>query len=240
MQSTRLQERLAQLLPPKFRAYIAAHTKSHRRFVGLPDSFDASGASQFNLLTLLGLREHHYVLDVGCGSLRAGRLLIVYLQPGRYFGIEPEKWLIQSAIRNEIGEALLRSRRPVFDHNSGFRLSVFGRSFDFLLASSIFSHAAASQIATCLHEARLVMTRDSTFVASFVEGAESYAGREWVYPGTVTYTLAHMQDLAAAQGLQCESIGWPYTYGDNTQVWLAFTLPDTPAIGPANDGASVP
>ena len=223
MRTTPLQQRLAQLLPASFRGYVAAYTRSHRRYVGPAERFDTSAASQFNLLTLLGLRETHHVLDVGCGALRAGRLLIVYLEAGGYFGIEPQRWLIESAIRSEIGSELIRLKRPTFDHNADFRLGVFGRSFDFIVVSSIFSHAARRQIATCLGEARDVLTEDGLLLASFVEGAESYAGDGWVYPGTVGYRLEDLQGLAGDHGLECEPIGWPYVYGTNTQRWVAFS-----------------
>jgi len=59
--------------------------------VGPDADYDLLRALQFRLLCALGLREHHSVLDVGCGSLRAGRLPITYLAPGRYFGIEPNR-----------------------------------------------------------------------------------------------------------------------------------------------------
>ncbi|MGH7086029.1 MAG: hypothetical protein ACREFN_13675, partial [Acetobacteraceae bacterium] len=47
----------------------AAH---YTAFVGPPDEYDLMGATQFRLLTALGLRDHHRLLDFGCGSLRAG------------------------------------------------------------------------------------------------------------------------------------------------------------------------
>ena len=72
---------------------------------------------QFNLLTFLGLREHHYLLDVGCGSLRGGRLFISYLLTGRYFGIEPNRQLIKDGIENELGEGIIPVKRPVFSHD---------------------------------------------------------------------------------------------------------------------------
>jgi hypothetical protein len=45
-------------------------------WVGPPDRYDFMGATQFALLFAIGLRGHHKLLDFGCGSLRAGRLLI--------------------------------------------------------------------------------------------------------------------------------------------------------------------
>ena len=74
----------------------------YRAFVGSSWLYDLVAATQFNLLTALGLREYHYLLDIGCGSLRGGRLFIPYLLPNRYFGIEPESWLIEESIANEM------------------------------------------------------------------------------------------------------------------------------------------
>ena len=66
-------------------------SRDYRAFVGSPETYDAMSALQFNLLTLLGLRDHSSFLDIGCGSLRGGRLFITYLLPGRYCGVEPEQ-----------------------------------------------------------------------------------------------------------------------------------------------------
>ena len=48
-----------------------------------------SGVRPFRAMYDLGLREDDDVLDYGCGALRVGRFLMVYLEPGHYFGIEP-------------------------------------------------------------------------------------------------------------------------------------------------------
>lgn len=224
-----LRHHLSRLLPPAFRAYVASRTGGHRRFVGPEDTYDLAAASQFSLLTLLGLREHHTLLDIGCGALRAGRLFVVYLQAGHYFGVEPERWLVDAAIRAELGAELTRLKRPTFDHGRAFGFGVFGRTFDFLVAGSIFSHASAAQIGVCLAEAARVMTPESVFLASYVDGPSEHAGDAWVYPGTVTYTLARMETLAAAAGLACERLDWPYVYGMGAQTWLAFSRADPPA-----------
>ena len=67
------------------------YARDHREFVGPADEYDTNAAMQFNVLTSLGLQGQHKLLDIGCGSLRGARLSIVYLKPGNYFGIEPEK-----------------------------------------------------------------------------------------------------------------------------------------------------
>src|SRR5216684_432299 len=86
----------------------------YRAYVGPAEDYDLIAAMTFNLLTTLGLRQHHSLLDLGCGSLRVGRLLIPYLNKEKYFGLEPNEWLVQEGIRNEIGETLVRIKRPRF------------------------------------------------------------------------------------------------------------------------------
>jgi len=78
---------------------------------------------QFNLLMSLGLREHHSLLYIGCGSLRGGRLFIMYLLPDRYYGIEPETWLLDEGIAKHLGRGLMSTSRPVFSNNANFTLT---------------------------------------------------------------------------------------------------------------------
>lgn len=197
---------------------IGAH--HYRAWVGSPKIYDIMSATQFSLLTFLGLREHHYLLDVGCGSLRAGRLFIPYLLKGRYFGMEPEQWLIEEGIKNHVGEDLVRIKQPTFSNDSNFTLTTFGQQFDFIVAQSIFSHAAQSQISRCLSEARKAMNSAAVFVANFAEGEQNYSGSEWVYPGLARYSFEYLARLAQDQGLSCTRLDWPRL---NTLTWVGFT-----------------
>jgi cyclopropane fatty-acyl-phospholipid synthase-like methyltransferase len=196
----------------------------YRAFVGPAEKFDLVSAMQFNLLTALGLREHHTLVDIGCGSLRAGRLFIVYLLQGNYFGVEPEEWLVREGIRREVGEQLISLKQPTFAYTHDFDVSRFGRNFDYLLAQSIFSHAAPWQIDRCLTEVRGVMTPDSIFTATYVRGEENHSGVDWVYPGCVTYTPEFMQGRAEEHGLRLHPLDWPHPNG---QSWVAFTTSDS-------------
>lgn len=202
---------------------LAIGSHHYRAFVGPPNKYDIVSAMQFNLLTALGLREHHYLLDVGCGSLRGGRLFIPYLLPDRYFGIEPEHWLLEEGIEKELGKDLVNIKRPVFSHVADFTLSIFRRKFDFILAQSIFSHASQAQVRICLSEAKLVMRPACIFAATFFEGETNYSGDEWSYPDMVTYTLQHMIELAKEQDLVCRPLGWSHP---NRQTWVVFVHPE--------------
>jgi len=199
----------------------------YRSFVGPPQNYDVAAAMQFNLLTFLGLRDDHYLLDVGCGSLRAGRLFIPYLRPGRYFGVEPEQWLIEEGIQNEIGHDLVRMRQPKFSNDTNFTLTVFHQQFDFILAQSVFSHASQAHIRRCLSEAKKAMRPSAIFAATYYQGDSNYTGEEWVYPGRSTFRPDFMEQVAAEQGLICKHLDWPHPHG---QTWVVF----------ANSGANVP
>lgn len=216
---------------------LSAGDRHYRAFVGPPMNYDLASAMQFNLLTSLSMREHHTLLDIGCGSLRGGRLSIMYLLSGRYFGIEPEEWLVEKGIKAEVGSDLIALKKPTFSNESGFRLSMFGHSFDYLVAQSIFSHASARQITCCLKEARKVMTPTSIFAATFVVGNEDYKGADWVYPGCVTFTQATVMRMVEEQGLACVPTIWPHVY---EQTWFVITDPkNLDNVPPLSDAASI-
>ena len=132
----------------------------YRAYVGPPEDYDLVAAMTFNLLTTLGLRQHHSLLDVGCGSLRIGRLLIPYLNRGKYFGVEPNEWLVDEGIRRELGETLVQIKRPTFFFSdSPDTITQAKTAFDFALAQSIFSHCGLDLI-------KALVVRDFAFTGS--------------------------------------------------------------------------
>ena len=201
----------------------------HRAYVGPIAEYDVGAAHQFNLLTMvLGLREYHSLLEIGCGSLRAGRLLITYLLADRYCGLEPNRWLVEAGLEHELGATLAAARRPVFEHNEEFELGAFGRSFDFIIAQSILSHTSQSQMLRCMESAAAVLEPEGIFAATFVEG-EDYTGDAWVYPEIVTFTLDTVSRLAERAGLRCHPLAWN---NQNHQRWVLLTRPERQAALP--------
>ena len=191
-----------------------------RAFVGPPEKYDLIAANQFNTLTSLGLREHHYLLDVGCGSLRGGRLFIPYLLSDHYYGIEPEQWLIEEGISKNLGKDIISIKNPHFNNDNNFTLSIFGRSFDFILAQSIFSHASSNQIRQCLKEAKKVMTKTSIFVATFVKGESNNLSDKWLYPECGAYTLQFITSLIQEMDFFVKPLNISHPNG---QTWIVIT-----------------
>ncbi len=193
---------------------------SFRSFVGPEEKYDLFSAVQFNLLTNLGLREYHSLLDIGCGSLRAGRLFIPYLLRGRYFGIEPQEWLVKEGISKQLGQDMIDLKRPSFVFDDNFSLTRFEQKFDFLLAHSIFSHATQAQVRRCMEEAAKVMDDTSLFAATFVEGEKDYTGDKWTI--WVEYTFDFIKRTALEQGLSVRRLDWP---SPDLQQWILITKP---------------
>lgn len=191
-----------------------------RAFVGPPDQYDIVGANQFVLLVMLGLREHHHVLDIGCGSLRLGRLLLPYLRAGRYCGIEPERWLVEEGIESELGDDFVARKQPEFRYADDFSLQGFERRFDYLVAQSIFSHAAPEQIDACFRAVADVLHPDGRFVATFVLGDHDHRGSSWVYPECVTYTPERVERFATDAGLRALRLSYPHP---GQQTWYLFS-----------------
>lgn len=187
---------------------------AHRAFVGQPQRYDVAGASQFALLFLLGLREHHRLLDFGCGSLRLGRLAIPYLQADRYFGIEPEPGLVEAGFTHELGEDARTLKRPRFDANRDWRVDVFGEKFDFIVAQSVFSHTGEQPAARALAAFAGSLAPGGLILANWLLGPET-AGppattTDWVYPGFVEFSPARVAALAVQAGLHVRACPWPH------------------------------
>src|SRR6266487_3028534 len=191
----------------------------YRAYVGPPEDYDLIAAMTFNLLTTLGLRQHHSLLDVGCGSLRIGRLLIPYLNREKYFGVEPNQWLVEEGIKREIGETLVQIKRPTFFFSDSPETVVQAKvSFDFALAQSIFSHCGLDLIKGWLSAISRSLAERGALVATFLPGEEDSRRTGWVYPECVNYRPATLARAAADVNLRFEIVDWKHP----RQTWALF------------------
>ena len=159
------------------------------------------GQMQFDYLLGHGLEPRMRVLEIGCGNLRAGRLLIDYLEVGNYFGVDISPDILLAAL-DTISEFDLQAKLPrltlVEDLTLGFLPS---EAFDIVHAHSVFSHSPIEVIDECLAHVGRVMRRDGVFDFTFdrTEGAEHQVLREDFYYQTETLIA-----LAGQNGLDAE------------------------------------
>ena len=199
-----------------------AGDKPYRAYVGPPQEYDLVSAMVFNLLTSAGLREHHRLLDVGCGSLRAGRLLIPYLNEGCYFGVDPNKPLVEAGIANEVGMDLIRIKKPTFSFKDSMKDFNDPLNLDYAVAQSIFSHCGIDLIESWLEQISFHLKPTGALFATFVPGLENHAGSGWVYPSCVYYTPIKLAEIASKFGLYFMLLDWAHT----RQAWGLFAKKD--------------
>lgn len=194
----------------------------YRAYVGPPVDYDLVAAMSLGLLATLGMRQQHQVLDIGCGSLRVGRLLIPYLNRGGYTGLEPNEWLVQDGIANEIGDDQVRIKQPSFVYaESAAGLIAEGRRYDFMLAQSIFSHTGPDLLERWLAEAAELLTPCGALVATFFPGDADTDRRGWIYPDCVSFKPATVDALASRHGLEFVPLDWRHP----RQTWALLAKP---------------
>jgi SAM-dependent methyltransferase len=190
----------------------------YRAYVGPFEQYDVMGATQFALLYALGIRQHHRLLDIGCGSLRAGRLFITYLEPGNYTGVEPNTWLIDEAIEHQVGRDLIRIKAPMFSTTDSFDFSGLG-TFDIVVAQSIASHAGPGLVPTMLASIRSALEPRGIAAVTFIHAdpddhevvhVEPGDGEwpAWLYPGCFSYRREVVESFIATAGLTGFAIAW--------------------------------
>jgi SAM-dependent methyltransferase len=130
--------------------------------------WDAIGRHQFDFMVARGLAPQHFLLDVGCGSLRGGRLFIPYLEPGHYFGVDRDSELLSAGFEHELDDDA-RARSPRLETMEDFAFEQLDQTFDFILAQSVFTHLPLNSIMRCLENVRRVLRPGGEFYATFLE-----------------------------------------------------------------------
>lgn len=133
--------------------------------------WEEMGRFQMNFLVGSGLSPSSNLLDVGCGSLRGGRHFIRFLDPGHYVGIDHHPYLLEEG-RTIIREEGLAQKHPTLVKLDNFEFEQLGRTFDFALAQSVFTHLQLNSIIRCLANIQSVLAPGGRFYATFFEASD--------------------------------------------------------------------
>jgi hypothetical protein len=125
---------------------------NYQVYVGDALDYHQFGTACFNQLLGFGCKSTDYVLDIGAGSLKVGKSMILYLEPGYYHAIEPEKSVVDIGCEVDVGPEVLKEKSPVFYHNADFEAE--DRIWDFAYAYQLFIHCGHEQLRTCLSKMR--------------------------------------------------------------------------------------
>jgi hypothetical protein len=204
----------------------AAGDHYYRAFVGPSSLYGTNGAIQFQLLLAAGLSHRQTVLEVGCGSLRLGKMLIVFLDSGHYSCIEPNSWLFQAALRFEMGVEIQKVKSPHFFPVRDFRIPAHQQPvvpYDFMIAYSVFSHTNRPLLRKALANLKKVMGNSTVLLATFAIPdhdvvASTETKEQWIYPDLVLYTSQDVVDIAKEHGLVANNLGFKWL----KQTWFAI------------------
>lgn len=141
--------------------------KGHRTLVG--GLWEEVGTLVADFLISEGLTPSSNILDIGCGCLRVGIPLIAFLEAGKYYGTDISSELLDIGYSKELKKAGLQYKLPrnqlIVDDNFGFQLPLL--SFDYAIASSVFTHLPLNHIKLCLMRLSDIMSPGGKFYATF-------------------------------------------------------------------------
>lgn len=184
-------------------------SRGYRGYVGGNDNqWESIGRLQFDFMCSSGLTPGSILLDIACGSLRAGRHFIPYLDPTNYLGIELENDLIQAGLRFEIDPLVVEEKAPEFVVSGSFEFSKFSKKPDYSIANSLFTHLTPEDILACLSNLRENVDLGHQFYATFFKAARPVENPSSSDAHKAfRYTTRELKRLARLAGFDTEYIG---------------------------------
>ncbi len=183
-----------------------------RAYIG--GRWDELGELQFAFLKDKGLQPRHYLIDVGCGSLRGGVKFIEYLLPCRYFGTDINSALVQGGIENELS-AELKSKitKNSFLISDHFDFSFGIEAFNYGIAVSLFTHLSENKIKLCLQRLREKFNGGKFYATFFVTASNEYSEPTVQADGIITYAYKdpYHYDMETIEQMAVKS-GWGFNW----------------------------
>jgi SAM-dependent methyltransferase len=134
---------------------------------------------QIDFLKNSNLQPHHFLADVGCGTLRGGVPLIAYLQYGHYFGVECREEALEEG-RKELHEAGLAGKNPTLIWSPDISQLSIDRTFDFVWAFSVLFHMSDDILSDTMSFVSRHLSAEGVFYANVnPDGEEDGVWREF-------------------------------------------------------------
>lgn len=140
-----------------------------------------------------GIQPNDTVVDYGCGTLRLGRILIEFLDPDRYVGLDIDHRIL-AAGRSQLPADLLELKRPVLDVISAESLKrTSARKPKWVCSKGVLQHIPPAQIDKFFEDISHLILPGATGLieAQIRDASERLSSKTWAY------CLADLQASAA-------------------------------------------
>jgi len=191
-------------LRKKIKWWLASPAQRRHSLVGPMREWEKKREFQILFLKRMGLKPEHYLMDIGCGTLRGGIPLIEYLQPGRYFGLESREAVLDEA-RKELLEHGLEPKVPRLIPSPSLPDLKLEQRFDYAWAFSVLIHMTDEILDGCLLMVERHLNDSGAFYANVNLGEKSDG--HWQGFPVVYRTLPFYREAARRHGLDVQDLG---------------------------------
>jgi cyclopropane fatty-acyl-phospholipid synthase-like methyltransferase len=195
---------LVRLLKHRVKSLTLSKAESRHSLVGPAELWNMKRDFQVGFLKKAGLLPHHYLLDIGCGTLRGGIPLIAHLQDGHYFGIEARADVLDEG-REELRDAGLEGRRPTLLASPDMSQLNLDQKFSFIWAFSVLIHLSDDILNETLNFVSRHLADEGTFFANVNVG--SHQEGSWQGFPVVWRSLDFYADMCLKNKLAVSDLG---------------------------------
>lgn len=192
---------------------VATPAERRHRKAGPMHLWKSKRDFQIRFLKEVGLKPEHYLLDIGCGTLRGGIPIIEYLEKGHYFGVESRADVLAEG-RKELHEANLEDKEPVLIVSENLSSLDIGVTFDYIWAFSVLIHMTDEILNDCLCFVNQHLKNSGAFYANVGIGPRRDARWRWQRFPVVWRTWEFCREVSLRNSLHVTDMGTLESLGD--------------------------
>jgi len=161
------------------------------------EEYEDLGKSFFEKLKEYGLSQKDICVDYGCGTLRVGRHVIKYLEPGAYWGLDIDQYLLDEG-RHLLGEALTAEKRPNLRVISPQTVTEAAAARPSILFSAkVLSHVHPDDLPAYIGNLMTIIgSSGQAIVMSRWSDHETFQANKWMW----AHSIAGLTDMVRSRG----------------------------------------
>jgi len=188
----------------RIRMVFATESERRHSMAGPVKLWKMKRRFQIEYLKKVGIKSRHYLLDLGCGTLRGGIPIIKYLQKGHYYGVECREQVLDEG-KKELIEHNFNHKEPILILSDNFSSIECKQSFDYIWAFSVLIHMEDKILDDCLDFVHRHLKPSGFFYANVNIGHSE--GGNWQGFPIVYRSLNFYKETASSHGLYVSNMG---------------------------------